>query len=254
MYKHGLILISSQTGSGKSTSVAAMLNHRNLNGTGHIITIEDPIEYIHEHKKCIFTQREIGIDTLSYHDALKNALRQRADVIFVGEIRDRETMEHALNFAETGHLCIATLHSNNASQAVVRLINLYPEEYHKSIFVTLSQNLSAIISQKILDNTSGGRSAVVEILLNQGLMKNLIADGRVKELRDLMEKQQDIGMQTFDTALFNMYKQGTLNEEVVLAHAENEPNLKLKIAQLKNPMSSSEIPPLEIAKIKSSDF
>jgi twitching motility protein PilU len=229
--KKGLILISSPSGSGKSTSVAAMLGHRNNYGNGHIITIEDPIEYIHEHKNCIFTQREIGIDTYSYAMALKNALRQRADVIFIGEVRDRETLEHALNFAETGHLCISTLHSNNAHQAIVRIINFYPEELHKSVLITLSQNLEAIISQRLVPNTHNSRSMAVEIMLNVGLIKNLIADYRVKEIKEIMEKQQDIGMQTFDHSLYKMAKEGLITEQVALSFSENPSYLKLQFSQ-----------------------
>jgi twitching motility protein PilU len=229
--KKGLILISSPSGSGKSTSVSAMLEHRNDNMFSHVITIEDPIEYIHFHKKCIFMQREIGIDTTSYAAALKNALRQRADVIFIGEIRDRETMENALNFAETGHLCISTLHSNNTHQAIVRIINFYPEEFHKSVLITLSQNLEAIISQRLIPNVQNSRSMAVEIMLNQGLIKNLIADGRLKEIRDAIEKNQDIGMQTFDTSLYNLTKEKIISEQIALANADNPSSLKLRFTQ-----------------------
>jgi twitching motility protein PilU len=231
MKKKGLVLLASPSGSGKSTSVAAMLGHRNEHGSGHILTIEDPIEFVHEHKGCIFTQREVGIDTYSYGMALRNALRQRADVVVIGEIRDRETMEHAINFAETGHLCIATIHSNNTYQAIERVINFFPEDFHKHALTTLSQNLEAIISQKLVPNLANGRSIAIEILLNIGLVKNLIADGRIVDIREHMEKQQAHGMQTFDTDLLNLVKQGIISEEAAIAEADNSANLKLRIKQ-----------------------
>jgi twitching motility protein PilU len=223
--KQGLILVSSPSGSGKSTSVAAMLNHRNQHMQGHIITIEDPIEFIHQPKLSIFSQREIGIDTLSYEIALKNAFRQKADVVFIGEIRDLDTMEHAINFAETGHLCFATLHSNNAHQAMLRIINLYPEELHKDACLTLATNLVGILSQKLVENLQNTRSLAVEILLNVGLMKNLIMDNRLDELKDTMEKNQDMGMITFDAALIKMVKNKIISQEVALSYAENAPQM-----------------------------
>lgn len=231
MRKKGLVLIASPSGSGKSTSLAAMVGHRNKEGSGHIITIEDPIEFIHEHQGCIITQREVGIDTYSYGMALKNALRQRADVVVIGEIRDRETMEHAINFAETGHLCIATLHSNNAPQAIERVINFFPEEFHKHALATLSQNLEAILSQKLIPNKQSTRTIAIEIMLNVGLIRNLIYDGKIIEIRDHMEKQQGQGMQTFDMALLELYQKGIITEEAAIAEAENAANLRLRIRQ-----------------------
>ncbi len=223
--KQGLILVSSPSGSGKSTSVAAMLNHRNEHMQGHIITIEDPIEFVHQPKMSIFTQREIGLDTLSYEVALKNAFRQKADVVFIGEIRDLDTMEHAINFAETGHLCIATLHSNNAHQAMLRILNLYPEDMHKDACLTLATNLVGVLSQKLVENLQNTRSLAVEILLNVGLIKNLIMDNRLNELKDTMEKNQDVGMMTFDSALIKMVKNKTISQEVALAYAQNPPQM-----------------------------
>lgn len=231
MKKKGLIVLASPSGSGKSTSVAAMLDYRNQFGSGHILTIEDPIEFVHEHKGCIFTQREVGIDTYSYGMALRNALRQRADVVIIGEVRDRETMEHALNFAETGHLCIATLHSNNSYQAIERMVNFFPDEIQKHILSMLSQNLEAIISQRLIPNKVEGRSLASEILLNVGLVKNLIYDGRIVDIKEHMEKQQGLGMQTFDQDLLVLFRKGEITEEMALAEAENPPQLKLKIKQ-----------------------
>ena len=227
----GLILVVGRTGSGKSTTLAAMLEHRNQHGSGHIVTVEDPIEFIHEHNKCIFSQRDVGIDTYSFGIALKNALRQSPDVIVIGEIRDRETMEQAIIFAETGHLCIATLHSNNANQAIERIINFFPEEKHKQILLNLSLNLKAIISQRLVDNTIGSRSAVVEILLNQGIIHELIAEGRVKEIREHIEKGRDAGMQSFEQHLLDLYKDGIISEQVAIDGSDNPANLRLTIKQ-----------------------
>jgi twitching motility protein PilU len=229
--KRGLILVSSPSGSGKSTSVAAMLNHRNINGSGHIITIEDPIEFVHSHINCIFTQREIGTDTLSYEIALKNCLRQKADVVFIGEIRDRETMEYTINFAETGHLCIATLHSNNTNQSMLRMLSFFPEESHRSVAVALSQNIEAIISQKIVPNLSHSRSLVTEVMLNVGLIKSLIADIKIDEIRDMMEKNEGMGSMTFDSSLYNMVKGGIISEEVAVSNAESPNQLKFRFVQ-----------------------
>ncbi|MEQ1705845.1 MAG: PilT/PilU family type 4a pilus ATPase [Rickettsiales bacterium] len=229
--KRGLILLVGATGSGKSTSLAAMLEHRNINGNGHIVTIEDPIEFVHEHNRCIFTQRDVGIDTYSFGIALKNTLRQSPDVIVIGEIRDRETMEHALVFSETGHLCIATLHANNANQAIERVLNFFPEEKHKQIALNLSLNLKAILSQRLVLNRHGGRSIAVEILLNIGIIRDLIAEGRIKEIREHIEKGHDSGMQTFEQALFVLYTSGLITEQVAIAESDNPANLRLVIKQ-----------------------
>ena len=236
--KRGLVLMVGAAGSGKSTSLAAMLGFRNNNGSGHIITIEDPIEYIHEHKGCIFTQREIGIDTYSYATALKNALRQTPDVIVIGEIRDRETMENALIFCETGHLCLATLHANNSNQAIERMVNLFPEEIHQQVLLTLSQNLKAIFSQRLVDNNAGTRNLAVEILLNAGLIKQYIEEGKIKEIKEVMEKNKDQGMQSFDQSLLDLYLKGAISEEVAMREADNPNNLRLRLTQEKtaNPL------------------
>jgi twitching motility protein PilU len=231
MEKRGLILLVGPTGSGKSTSLASMLEHRNLNGSGHIVTVEDPIEYMLEHKQCIITQRDVGIDTYSFGIALKNALRQTPDVIVIGEIRDRETMEHAIVFAETGHLCLATLHANNANQAVERVINFFPEERHRQVLLNLSLNLKAILSQRLVPNVHNTRSIALEILLNQGLIRNLIQEGRVKEIKDMIEKGRDEGMQTFDQALIDLFVAGEITEDMALAESDNPANLRLAIKQ-----------------------
>lgn len=227
----GLILVVGRTGAGKSTTLAAMLGHRNQHGSGHIVTVEDPIEFIHEHGKCIFSQRDIGIDTYSFGIALKNALRQSPDVIVIGEIRDRETMEQAIIFAETGHLCIATLHANNANQAIERIINFFPEEKHKQILLNLSLNLRAIISQRLLDTIKGGRTIAAEILLNQGIIRDLIAEGRVKEIREHIERGRDSGMQSFEQSILDLYKAGIVNEQVAVSESDNPANLRLVIKQ-----------------------
>ncbi|MDE3061331.1 MAG: PilT/PilU family type 4a pilus ATPase, partial [Pseudomonadota bacterium] len=231
MEKRGLILMVGPTGSGKSTSLAAMLEHRNLNGTGHIVTVEDPVEFLHRHKHCIITQRDVGIDTYSFAIGLKNALRQTPDVIVIGEIRDKDTMEHAIVFAETGHLCLATLHANNTHQAIERVINFFPEEKHKQVLLNLSLNLKAILSQRLVYTTDDKRTAAIEIMLNQGLVRNLIHEGHVKDLRDCIEKSHDYGMQTFDQALIDMYARGAITEEVALAESDNPANLRLAIKQ-----------------------
>jgi twitching motility protein PilU len=231
MEKRGLILMVGATGSGKSTSLASMIDYRNRHGTGHIITIEDPIEYYHDHKGCIITQREVGVDTYSYGMALKNALRQSPDVLMIGEIRDRETMENAVLFCETGHLVVATLHANNANQAIERIINLFPEEMHKQILKTLSNNLKAIFSQRLVENVRGGKSLAYEIMLNEGLIKNLIDEGKIKELKDIIEKNRDSGMISFDQCLFDMLERKVITSEVALKEADNANNLRLKITQ-----------------------
>ena len=231
MEKRGLVLIVGPTGSGKSSSLAAMIGHRNASSSGHIITVEDPIEFQHSHKRCIITQRDVGIDTISFEAALKNALRQRPDVVLVGEIRDRETMEHAINFAETGHLCLATLHANNCPQAIERILSFFPEEKHRQILMNLALNLKGILSQRLIQSRAGGRCIVSEILLNQGLIRELIEEGKVKEIREVMERNSDIGMQTFDQALLARYVRGEVTQEVALAESDNPQNLKLKMKQ-----------------------
>lgn len=231
MQKRGLVLVVGPTGSGKSTSIAAMIGHRNTHGSGHVITVEDPIEFVHEHKGCIITQRDVGIDTYSFAMALKNALRQRPDVVLIGEIRDRDTLEHALTFSETGHLCLATLHANNSSQAVERILTLFPEEKHHQILQSLAMNLSAILSQRLVKTKTQSRAAAVEILLNHGLVKQLIEEGKVKEIKDVMERNIDRGMQTFDQALYAMIMQGTIDEDTAISESDNPGNLKLRLRQ-----------------------
>ena len=229
MYKRGLVLFVGGTGSGKSTSLAALIDHRNTNSKGHIITIEDPVEYIHPHKGCIINQREVGVDTDSFTDALKNTLRQAPDVILIGEIRDRETMEHALAFAETGHLAISTLHANNANQALDRIINFFPEERHKQLLSDLSINLQAFVSQRLIPTVDGKRCAAIEILLNSGRVADLILKGAVMEIKEVMEKSEAMGMQTFDTALYHLYINGKISLEEALKNADAENNLRLRI-------------------------
>lgn len=231
MQPRGLILVVGQTGSGKSTSLAAMIGHRNRHGTGHIITIEDPIEFVHSHIGCIVSQRDVGIDTYSYGIALKNALRQRPDVVLIGEIRDRETMEHAINFSETGHLCLATLHANNANQAVERILNFFPEEKHPQIRLNLSLNLRAILSQRLLLNARGTRSLATEVLLNTGLIKSLIEEGKIREIKELMERNTEKGMRTFDQSIFDLHMSGEISMEVAIAEADNMANMRLNISQ-----------------------
>jgi twitching motility protein PilU len=229
MAKRGLILFVGGTGSGKSTSLAALIDHRNINSKGHIVTIEDPVEYIHPHKGCIVNQREVGMDTLSFADALKNTLRQAPDVILIGEIRDRETMEHALAFAETGHLAISTLHANNANQALDRIINFFPEERHKQLMSDLSINLQAFVSQRLIPTVDGKRCAAIEILLNSGRVADLINQGAVMEIKEVMQKSEGMGMRTFDSALFYLYKEGKISLEEALKNADAENNLRLRI-------------------------
>ncbi len=231
MEKRGLVLLVGTTGSGKSTSLAAMIGHRNRNGYGHIITIEDPIEFVHQHQNCIITQRDLGIDTYSFGMALKNALRQRPDVVLIGEIRDRETMEHAINFAETGHLCLATLHANNANQAIERVLNFFPEEKHRQVLSNLAHNIRGILSQRLVTNLQGNRSLATEILLNRGLVRNLIEEGKTKEIKDIMEKNRDQGMLTFDQSLLELFHKGEISEEVAIAESDNPANVRLQIKQ-----------------------
>jgi twitching motility protein PilU len=229
MEKRGLILFVGGTGSGKSTSLAALIDHRNANSSGHIITIEDPIEYIHPHKKSLVNQREVGVDTLSYEDALKNTLRQAPDVILIGEIRSQETMEHALAFAETGHLCLSTLHANNANQALDRIINFFPEERRNQLLLDLSLNLKAFVSQRLLPTVDGKRTAAIEILLGTQLVRDLIQKGDIHSIKEAMEKSENIGMQTFDSHLLRLYKSGVISLDEALQNSDSPNNLKLKI-------------------------
>lgn len=231
MEKRGLIFVVGGTGSGKSTTLAAMIGHRNESAPGHIITIEDPVEFVHDHKKCVVTQREVGVDTESFDAALKNTLRQHPDLILIGEIRDMKTMEHAINIAETGHLAMATLHANNANQAIERVVNFFPIEMHHQILLNLSLNLRGIISQRLVKKKDGGRAAALEILLNQGYIKELIGKGDVKELKKIMEDSVQVGMQTFDQALLKLYVEDQISEETALGEADNVGDLKLKLKQ-----------------------
>ncbi len=234
MTKRGLIIFIGATGTGKSTSLASMVGYRNQNSAGHIITIEDPIEYVHNHDGCIITQREVGIDTESYEIALKNTLRQAPDVILIGEIRDRKTMDHAIAFAETGHLCLATLHANNANQAMDRIINFFPEERHKQLFMDLSLNLKAFLAQQLIPTVDGkGRRVCVEILINTPLAADLIRKGEVHELKDLMKRSGQQGMITFDQALFELYKAGEISYDDTIHYADsaNEVRLMIKLDQ-----------------------
>lgn len=229
MRKRGIILFIGGTGSGKSTSLASLIDHRNKNSDGHIITIEDPVEFIHPHQKSIVNQREIGVDTNSYEEALQNTLRQAPDVILIGEIRSRETMEHALAFAETGHLCLSTLHANNANQALDRIINFFPEERHKQLFLDLSLNLQGFISQRLIPSVDGRRVAAIEILLGTPRVCDLIKMGKVMELKEVMEKSEQQGMKTFDSALFTLFKKGQITHEEALKNADSKNNLRLRI-------------------------
>ncbi|MDX9767383.1 MAG: PilT/PilU family type 4a pilus ATPase, partial [Ectothiorhodospiraceae bacterium] len=230
MEKRGLVLFVGGTGSGKSTSLAALIDHRNSNSGGHIITIEDPIEFVHRHKKSIVNQREVGVDTLSFADALKNTLRQAPDVILIGEIRDRDTMEHALAFAETGHLAISTLHANNANQALDRIINFFPEERRNQLLMDLSTNLRAFVSQRLIPTVDGKRAAAIEILLGTPTIRELIKRGDFHSIKENMEKSEMIGMQTFDSALFKLYKAGRISLEEALKNADSPNNLRLRIS------------------------
>ncbi|MBI3042154.1 MAG: PilT/PilU family type 4a pilus ATPase [Betaproteobacteria bacterium] len=230
MTKRGLIIMVGGTGSGKSTSLAAMVGYRNENSYGHIITIEDPVEYTHEHKNCVITQREVGVDTDSWHAALKNTLRQAPDVILIGEIRDRDTMDYAIAFAETGHLCMATLHANSANQALDRVINFFPEERKHQLLMDLSLNIRALVSQRLIPKKDGkGRVAAVEILLNSPLIQDLIFKGEVHEIKDIMKKSRELGMQTFDQHLFELYENGSISYEDALRNADSVNELRLMI-------------------------
>ncbi|PYD14331.1 MULTISPECIES: PilT/PilU family type 4a pilus ATPase [Pseudomonas syringae group] len=229
MEKRGLVLFVGATGSGKSTSLAALIDYRNRNVSGHIITIEDPVEFIHRHKKSIVNQREVGVDTRSFHAALKNTLRQAPDVILIGEIRDRETMEHALAFADTGHLAISTLHANNANQALDRIINFFPEERRAQLLHDLGNNLKAFVSQRLVRTPDGKRRAAVEVMMGTPTIRDLIQRNELTELKGIMEKSGSLGMQTFDTALFNLAVEGAISEEEALKNADSQNNVRLRL-------------------------
>jgi len=230
MTKRGLAIMVGGTGCGKSTTLAAMIGYRNENSHGHIITIEDPVEFTHPHKGCLITQREVGVDTVNWQTALKNTLRQAPDVILIGEVRDRETMEHAIAFAETGHLCLATLHANSANQALDRIINFFPEERRTQLLMYLSLNLRGLISQRLIPLKEGkGRCAAVEILLNSPLISDLIFKGEVHEIKEIMKKSRELGMQTFDQALFDLFEAGRISYEDALRNADSVNDLRLQI-------------------------
>ena len=230
MAKRGLAILVGATGSGKSTTLAAMVDWRNEQSYGHIITIEDPVEFVHPHKNCVVTQREVGLDTDSWEAALKNTLRQAPDVILMGEVRDRETMEHAIAFAETGHLCLCTLHANSANQALDRIINFFPEERRSQLLMDLSLNLKALVSQRLVPKQDGkGRAAVVEIMLNSPLISNLIFKGDVSEIKEIMKKSRNLGMQTFDQALFDAFESNMITYEDALRNADSVNDLRLQI-------------------------
>ena len=231
--RRGLILLTGMTGSGKSTTLAAMLNHRNERVGGHILTIEDPIEYYHEHKKSVVTQREVGVDTESYSTALKNSLRQRPDVILIGEIRDKEVMEQALTIAETGHLCLATLHTNNAYQAIERIVNFFSEDQQKQVRLNLSMNLKAIVSQRLLQSEKGGLVPALEIMLNEALVRDLIIKGNYEKITDVMEQNNPMGMCTFDQSLISLYTEGHIDEETLISQSDKSSDMKVKIQEVR---------------------
>ena len=229
MAKRGLLLFVGGTGSGKSTSLAALIDYRNSNSGGHIITIEDPVEYVHKHKKSIINQREVGVDTRSWHAALKNTLRQAPDVILIGEIRDRETMEHALAFAETGHLAISTLHANNANQALDRIINFFPEDRRDQLLMDLSSNIRAFVSQRLIPTVEGKRCAAIEVLMGTPTISDLILKGEFEGIKEIMEKSENLGMRTFDAAVFKLWEEGLISEDEALRNADSENNVRLRI-------------------------
>ncbi|MBN3862160.1 PilT/PilU family type 4a pilus ATPase [Pseudomonas frederiksbergensis] len=245
MLKQGLILFVGSTGSGKSTSLAALIDYRNRHSSGHIITIEDPVEFIHRHKKSIVNQREVGVDTRSFHAALKNTLRQAPDVVLIGEIRDRETMEHALAFADTGHLVISTLHAHNANQALDRVINFFPEERRAQLLHDLGNNLKAFVSQRLVRTRDGQRRAAVEVMLGTPTIGDLIRRNEFGELKGIMEKSSEEGMQTFDGALFTLFAEGAIDEAEALKHADSVNNLRLRLKMHAETTSNPHAPPGE---------
>ncbi len=231
--KRGLILVTGMTGSGKTTTLASMIDYRNIHSSGHILTIEDPIEYFHDHKKSVVTQREVGVDTESYAIALKNALRQRPDAILVGEIRDREVMEQALTAAETGHLCLSTIHTNNAYQAIERIVNMFPEESGSQIRNNLAMNLRAIISQRLIRTINGGLAVAMEVMLNEGLVRDLIVDGKISKISEVMGANETAGMMTFDQSLIHLYQEGVISEETAVSQSDMPSDMRLKIQKIK---------------------
>ncbi len=256
MQKRGLILFVGATGTGKSTSLASLIKHRNLNSKGHIITIEDPMEYEHPHLGCLVTQREVGIDTESYEVALKNTLRQAPDVILIGEVRTRETMQHAITFAETGHLCLTTLHANNANQALDRVMHFFPEEMHRQLLMDLSLNLRAIVAQQLIRRSDGkGRYPVVEILINTPLISDIIRKGEINRLKEVMKAGKEEGMQTFDQALFGLYMEGKISYEDALGSADsrNEVRLLIKLASESGNAFASEEKIMSLENVDSKD-
>ncbi|WP_447591557.1 PilT/PilU family type 4a pilus ATPase [Aquipseudomonas campi] len=244
MEKRGLVLFVGGTGSGKSTSLAALIDYRNRNSGGHIITIEDPVEYVHRHKKSIINQREVGVDTRSFHAALKNTLRQAPDVILIGEIRDRETMEHALAFADTGHLAISTLHANNANQALDRIINFFPEERRPQLLNDLGNNLKAFVSQRLVKTQDGKRRAAVEVLLGTPTIRDLIKRNEFSEIKEIMEKSKNLGMQTFDQALIDLVHEGVIDEEEAVKNADSANNVRLKLKLYKDTPAAAQAAPV----------
>ena len=248
MKKRGIVLLVGATGTGKSTTLAAMMGYRNENSRGHIITIEDPIEYLHEHKGCIITQREVGIDTKSFEAGLKNALRQAPDVILIGEIRTRETMDYAIQYAETGHLVFATLHATNANQALERIIHFFEAKHHEQILMDLSLNLRAIVAQQLIATPDGkGRRAAIEILLNSQLIGDYIRKGEIHEIKPVMKRSREIGMQTFDQALFDLYENGDITYRDAIQHADSPNDLRLLIKLESKSANKTEESELELS-------
>ncbi|MBX9764723.1 MAG: PilT/PilU family type 4a pilus ATPase [Pseudomonadaceae bacterium] len=247
MEKRGLVLFVGGTGSGKSTSLAALIDYRNRNSGGHIITIEDPVEYVHKHKKSIINQREVGVDTRSFHAALKNTLRQAPDVILIGEIRDRETMEHALAFADTGHLAISTLHANNANQALDRIINFFPEDRRPQLLNDLGNNLKAFVSQRLVKTIDGKRRAAVEVLLGTPTIRDLIKRNEFSEIKEIMEKSKNLGMQTFDQALIDLVNEGAIDEEEAVKNADSANNVRLKLKLYRETPTAAAATPAAVA-------
>ena len=251
--RRGLVLVTGMTGSGKSTTLASMLNYRNEREQGHILTIEDPIEYYHDHKKSVVTQREVGVDTETYNIALKNALRQRPDVILIGEIRDQTVMEQALTIAETGHLCLATLHTNNAYQAIERIVNFFPEEFHNQVRLNLAMNLKAIVSQRLLPSLKGGLVPALEILVNQALIREQIQKGDYEKIPEVMEQNNAMGMCTFDQSLLKLYANGFISEETATSQSDKSSDMAVKIRQLKLGGAAGGLRDLDTSTLKMSD-